>query len=166
MFSAEFYPTPRSVARRMFGKISNKEAKYFLEPSAGKGDICDVIRRPYTDDEFEEEFPSKDSDQRERRRYAHYRQEDRRVDIDVIEAHPDLVSVLRHKALTVVGYDWLTYDGVSYYDAIVHADKKILDWLQEEDVDTIYFDDGRIIDVKSGNLRAAITAAMKKAGAK
>ena len=40
--------------------------------------------------------------------------------IDVIEANPDLVQVLRAKeGVSVVGYDWLTYSGVSYYDAIL-----------------------------------------------
>ena len=33
----DFYPTPRPVARRMLAKITNKDAKYFLEPSAGNG---------------------------------------------------------------------------------------------------------------------------------
>ena len=35
------------------------------------------------------------------------------------ENYPDLISVLRGKEYDVVGCDWLTYDGVSYYDAIV-----------------------------------------------
>ena len=36
----DFFPTPRPLARKMLAKITNKEAKYFLEPSAGKGDIA------------------------------------------------------------------------------------------------------------------------------
>ena len=50
--NADFYPTPRSVARKMLAKITNKEAKYYLEPSAGKGNIADVIRNPTTFEEF------------------------------------------------------------------------------------------------------------------
>ena len=39
-------------------------------------------------------------------------------------------------------------------------DKRRLDSLQEQIVDTIYLDDGRIIDVRGGSVRAAIDAAM------
>ena len=53
----DFFPTPRQIARKMLARITNKEAKYFLEPSAGKGDIADVIRNPCTFEEFEEEHP-------------------------------------------------------------------------------------------------------------
>ena len=53
----DFFPTPRQIARKMLARITNKEAKYFLEPSAGKGDIADAIRNPCTFEEFEEEHP-------------------------------------------------------------------------------------------------------------
>lgn len=39
------------------------------------------------------------------------------------------------------------------------TDTEILDYLQEEIVDTIYLDDGRIIDVRGLDVRAAIVAA-------
>lgn len=39
------------------------------------------------------------------------------------------------------------------------TDTELLDWMQEQIVDTIYLDDGRIIDVHGGDLRAAITTA-------
>lgn len=42
------------------------------------------------------------------------------------------------------------------------SDTDILDWLQDEQVDTIYLDDGRIIDVKSGDLRAEILRACEE----
>jgi hypothetical protein len=51
--------------------------------------------------------------------------------------------------------------GQDKQDAI---DAARLDWLQEQTVDTIYFDDGRILDVggkHQGNLRNAIDAAMQ-----
>jgi hypothetical protein len=111
----DFYPTPRRVARRMLAKITNKEAKYFLEPSAGKGDIADVIRNPITDDEFDAEHPEYEKKPRRMRGYDG----PPRVHVDVIESYPDLAQVLRGKEYDVVGSDWLTYDGVSYYDAIV-----------------------------------------------
>lgn len=38
------------------------------------------------------------------------------------------------------------------------SDKEILDWLQEQIVDVIYLDDGRIIDVRGLNVRKAVEA--------
>jgi hypothetical protein len=42
-----------------------------------------------------------------------------RLNIDVLESYPALIQVLRGKEYDAVGYDWLNYEGVSYYDAIV-----------------------------------------------
>jgi hypothetical protein len=36
------------------------------------------------------------------------------------------------------------------------TDTELLDWLQEQGVDVIYLDDGRIVDVRGGNVREAI----------
>lgn len=116
IFGSEFFPTPRVIARRMVAKISDN-AKYFLEPSAGKGDLADVIRRPVTYEEFEAENPRRAGAERDSYRW---RDEDRRdVTVDVIEAHPALMAVLRSKEYSVVGYDWLDYNGTSYYDAVI-----------------------------------------------
>lgn len=41
-------------------------------------------------------------------------------------------------------------------------DRERLEWLAEQQTDTIYMDDGRIVDVKSGSVRAAIDAARKE----
>lgn len=41
-------------------------------------------------------------------------------------------------------------------------DPDILNWLQAEQVDTIYLDDGRIIDVRSGKLRESICSAKQR----
>lgn len=92
MFDAEFYPTPMSVAHAMLSKI-DKDATHFLEPSAGKGDIADVIRG---------------------NKYDHNRRK-----VDCIERDPELVQILTGKEYTIVGHDWLDYSGVCYYDAIV-----------------------------------------------
>jgi hypothetical protein len=91
MFHDEFFPTPRSVSIKMLQKIS-KEARYFLEPSAGKGDIADAIR--------------------DKTKYEKFK-------VDCIEQSPELCAVLADKDFSVVGYDWLEYNGVCYYDAIV-----------------------------------------------
>lgn len=99
MFGPDFYPTPKSIAKAMLKKL-NPDAVHFLEPSAGKGDLALAILR---EGQFQNPWGKGNRNR-----------------VDVIEAQPDLVSVLRaHEGLSVVGYDWLTYAGVSYYDAIV-----------------------------------------------
>jgi Domain of unknown function (DUF4942) len=95
----EQYWTPPEIARKMLARV-DKEATNFLEPSAGRGDIADVIINRKDDEE-----------------YSYGRRNNRKV--DCIELDPDLISVLLGKGLPVVGYDWLTYPGVSFYDAII-----------------------------------------------
>lgn len=92
----DFYPTPAKVALKMLARIS-KDAANFLEPSAGKGDLADIISRKGKPSNWD--------------RSQHK--------IDCIEIEPDLVAALRGKEHTIVGHDWLTYSGVSYYDAIL-----------------------------------------------
>lgn len=96
MFNEDFWPTPRSVANRMIAKLS-KDATHVLDPSAGKGDLADALKSHGID----------------------HRGERGRFSIDCIEADPELATLLSGKGFPVVGYDWLSYDGVCYYDAIV-----------------------------------------------
>lgn len=103
MFDAEFFPTPKGVAKLMLAKIS-KDAMHFLEPSAGKGDLAEAIRGD-SHDGYD--------------RGGRYSNHHRNVKVDCIEQSPELASVLLGKDLAVIGYDWLTYSGVCYYDAIV-----------------------------------------------
>lgn len=91
MFDAEFFPTPATIAHKMLSRVS-RDARHFLEPSAGKGDIARVIKSRY---------------------------DSRHVTIDCIEQNPDLAAVLIAKDFSVVGYDWLTYSGVCFYDAVL-----------------------------------------------
>ncbi len=92
MFGTEFFPAPKFVIHTMLKKIS-PDARHFLEPSAGKGDIAeDIVEK--------------------KGRYT-------RDKVDCIEAAPELVAILVDKDFPVVGHDWLDYSGVCYYDAIV-----------------------------------------------
>jgi hypothetical protein len=75
----------------MLAKVS-KDARHFLEPSAGKGDIAAAIKDMQ----------------------GHYY-----ASVDCIEASPELAAILGDKGFPVVGHDWLDYSGVCYYDAIV-----------------------------------------------
>lgn len=89
LFDAEFFPTPAPIISKMFARVS-KDAQYFLEPSAGKGDIADFIKAT---------------------RYG--------AQVDCIEYSPELAAILMDKGFTVVGYDWLTHSGVCYFDAVL-----------------------------------------------
>lgn len=93
MFDPEFFPTPPEVITRILNRVS-KNARYFLDPSAGKGDLAEAIQR-----------------------LGRYSGSSKHV--DCLERNPDLAAILREKDFPVVGADWLTYDGVSYYDALV-----------------------------------------------
>lgn len=123
MFTDDFYPTPRWLARKMVAKIS-PNAEYWMEPSAGKGDLVATILNPCTYEEWEAEAEIEDLKDRrgtERGYRAHsYRSErESRRRVECVEANPDLASVLRSKGYDVVGFDWLTYDGVAAADAVV-----------------------------------------------
>lgn len=116
MFGAEFFPTPPAIIGRMLARIA-KDAEYYLDPSAGRGDIAEAIQRA-----------------------DHYH---RHRKIDCIEESPELSAVLVDKGFPVVGGDWLTYDGVCYYDAIVmnppfsNGDAHLLkawDWLYNGEI--------------------------------
>jgi hypothetical protein len=103
MFSQDFRPTSGRVAAKMLSKIS-KDAVHFLDPSAGKGDLAKAIL----------------GFGRNARDFGHYGSNRSRHRVDVIESDPDLIHILRaNEDLNFVGMDWLTYSGVSYYDAIV-----------------------------------------------
>ncbi len=83
MFSNTFYPTPRWLVQDMIRpyKLGDIEA-YVLDPSAGKGDILDVIR------------------EQGRGGYLH---------LYAVEIEPELRSILEGKGYPVVGTDFLSY---------------------------------------------------------
>lgn len=96
MFHNEFYPTPLSVIQKMVRPIMGTHraitAKAILEPSAGKGDILDDIRK-----------------------YYHVRQEH----CFAIEVNPELRATLRGKGYKVIGDDFLQFDELYGFDLIL-----------------------------------------------
>ena len=90
MFGEQFYPTPRNVIETMYKCITNRSARHYLEPSAGKGDIADYIKM-----------------------YKHPET------VDCIEIDPNLAHILKGKGYEVVGSDWLTYNDTCFYDVIM-----------------------------------------------
>lgn len=91
MFGVQFYPTPYPLVERMMDKVDWSKVHFALEPSAGKGDIAEGMRR---------------------------RLKGKRSQIECVEIDPDLRSVLEGKGFCVVGTDFLAWDGVTRYDLI------------------------------------------------
>lgn len=97
----DFYPTPRSLINKMLRDIDFKIISSVLEPSAGKGDIVEVIR-----DKF---------------KYAHsaYYNREAKWDIDTIELEENLQYILQGKNYRIVHNDFLTYNSFKKYDLII-----------------------------------------------
>jgi len=90
-----FYPTPLLLADRMFRKINFSSVTTVLEPSAGKGDLIEIL----------EEY-----------RHDNYHRE---VEISAIEIDPTLRSSLIGKKIPVIDNDFLAYTGVTHFDLII-----------------------------------------------
>lgn len=95
-----FYPTPAHVAARMLEGIDWKLISEVLEPSAGKGDLCDEINRKL--------MPSWEWSQ------GHVSEK-----IDCIELDENLRYILKGKGYRVVHDDFLTYQTRKEYDLII-----------------------------------------------
>lgn len=97
----DFYPTPARLIDRMLAGIDFRMISTVLEPSAGKGDLADAIKRKMES--------------------AHQRgyRDEYKADLDCIEIQEDLQSILKGKGHRVVHNDFLTYRGYKKYDLIV-----------------------------------------------
>lgn len=92
MINKTFYPTPKNLIAKMVSKIRNKDARTFLEPSAGKGDIIGHLHKIY---------------------------EYRTDRIDAIEIDETLQATLRGKNINVIDSDFLNFAGADKYDVII-----------------------------------------------
>ena len=132
MFDKEFFPTPKSVIRKMLSPyLKGDEDKYsrdgrhsltemtILEPSAGKGDILDFITEEY-----------KYSNRGFKKMYC-------------IEQNTELQYILKEKNYKVIADDFLDYTGDYLFDLIImnppfsNGDKHLLkawDILDEGDI--------------------------------
>lgn len=89
MFNDTFYPSPTKVISLLLSKLRTDGLR-ILEPSAGKGDIIDVIHC-----------------------------ESRGARIDAIEKQLELCAILTSKNVPVIAYDFLTFTTSTEYDAII-----------------------------------------------
>lgn len=94
-----FYPTPKNLIEKMLSGLDFKMIKNILEPSAGKGDIVDELRK-------KEQLCSST--------YNKFS-----FDIDCIEIDHNLQYILKGKNYRVVHDDFLTYNTMKEYDLII-----------------------------------------------
>lgn len=92
----DFYPTPVGLIEKMLEGISIGSVKEVLEPSAGKGDICDFLAQ----------MPGRGYERNN-------------VKIDAIEINPDLQKILIGKKHRLIHDDFLTFETSKSYDLIV-----------------------------------------------
>ena len=99
--SEDFYPTPESLLDRITIGIDWKLINSVLEPSAGRGNICEYVKKKC------EVY----------KRYDRYQEIE--MDIDCIEIEPELRAILKDKGFRVVHDDFLTYHTYKHYDVIL-----------------------------------------------
>lgn len=95
----EFYPTPQNIIDKMLCGLDFSMVKSILEPSAGKGDIVEALKR------------KKGSAMRYHTKAT--------FDIDCIEIDQNLQHILKGKGFHVVHNDFLTYGTMKEYDLII-----------------------------------------------
>ncbi len=96
----DFYPTPKNLIDKMFSGIDFEKMQTILEPSAGKGDIVDALKK-------------KESE------YNYSRWHKFSFDIDCIEFDQNLRHILKGNGYRVVHNDFLTYDTMKEYQLII-----------------------------------------------
>ena len=107
-----FYPTPEKLVNKMISLVDWNKVETVLEPSAGKGDIAETVKK------YGEKYQGVS------------------FDIDCIEYDENLRHILTGKDLKVVHNDFLTYDTMKSYDLIImnppfeNGDKHILKALE------------------------------------
>lgn len=94
-----FYPTPGHLIDKMLSGLDFDKIHSILEPSAGKGDIVEALKK----------------EEGRRTRYC----SSVTFDVDCIEIDQNLQYILKGKKFRVVNNDFLTYDTMKEYDLII-----------------------------------------------
>lgn len=101
MLPKDFYPTPQNIIDKMLCDLDFTMIRSILEPSAGKGDIVEALKK------------------KEGNHNKYYGKQYYQFDIDCIEADQNLQHILKGKNFRVVYNDFLTYDTMKEYDLII-----------------------------------------------
>lgn len=93
----EYYPTPHHIVMGMYEKLNkNNRNMSILEPSAGKGHICNGIKQIYETE------------------YRHHS-----INIDAIEVETEFQHILKGQGIKVIHDDFLTFETFKSYDCIM-----------------------------------------------
>ena len=95
----DLYPTPQKLIDKMLFDIDFSMIRSILEPSAGKGNIVEALKK-----------------KEEIRSYGYNKYQ---FDIDCIEVDQNLQHILKGKNFRVIYNDFLTYDTMKEYDLII-----------------------------------------------
>lgn len=95
----DFYPTPEKLVNKMIDGMDLRMVSTILEPSAGKGDIVDILEE------------KKGVDRWGSRKYNY--------SVDCIEKDSNLQHILKGKKYKVVHDDFLTFNTWKEYDLII-----------------------------------------------
>lgn len=99
----DFYPTPKKLINKMIEGIDFKYITSILEPSAGKGDIVEVIKENI----------------KAQKKNGIFSDRDIKYDIDCIEIDENLRVILQSKEFRVIYDNFLNYNGFKKYDLII-----------------------------------------------
>lgn len=97
----DFYPTPQNLIDKMLGDLDFTMIKSILEPSAGKGNIVEALKKKIENHN------------------KYWGNKEYQLDIDCIEADHNLQHILKGKNFRVVYNDFLAYETMKEYDLIV-----------------------------------------------
>lgn len=97
----DFYPTPQNLINKMLCDLDFTMIRNILEPSAGKGDIVEALKK-------KAESHNK-----------YWGNKEYQFDVDCIEVDQNLQHILKGKNFRVVYNDFLTYDTMKEYDLII-----------------------------------------------
>ena len=121
MFNKNFYPTPRNLVERMLQNVDLTKIHTVLEPSAGKGDILDVLKEKQDNGSYRTNWkPIK-------------------FDFDCIEKDEELRGILKEKGYRVVFDDFLKFNTMKQYDMIImnppfsNGDKHLLKAIKKQE---------------------------------
>lgn len=100
----DFYPTPPDIIEKMLDGLDFRMTQTILEPSAGKGNIVDALKQKIEQNNLSCRYDRLKFDM---------------PDIDCIEADQNLCHILKGKGYRVVHDDFLTYETMKEYHAII-----------------------------------------------
>ena len=99
--SEDFYPTSEHLLEKITAGLKWPEVKYVLEPSAGRGNICEYLKK--TAESYKYGYDGSPLE----------------FDIDCVEIEPELRAILKDKGFRVVHDDFLTLHTYKHYDLII-----------------------------------------------